>query len=93
MFESVPEADGYFIKSVLHDWADDECVDVLRTVHENAPNDARVLIVEPLMPPPGETDDTIPSDINMMVGTGGRERTLSEFKELLDQSGWKFADT
>ena len=101
MFESVPEADGYVVKSVLHDWTDDECVDILRTVRENAPPDGRLFVVEPLMPPPGTTDatdpsghhDTVPSDINMMVGAGGRERTLSEFEALLDRSGWEYVET
>lgn len=101
MFESVPEADGYFVKSVLHDWSDDECVDILETIHENAPTDGRLFVVEPLMPPPGQTDATdstghhatIPSDINMMVGAGGRERTLSDFQALLDRSGWTYVET
>lgn len=101
MFESVPEADGYLIKSVLHDWSDDECIDILETIGENAPADGRLFIVEPLMPPPGTIDDTnvrghhrtIPSDINMMVGAGGRERTLSEFRSLLEESGWEYVKT
>lgn len=93
MFESVPQADGYFMKWVLHDWADDECMDILRTVHENAPTEGRLFVVETLMPPPGETDDTIPSDILMMVGVGGRERTLSEYQKLVARSGWVFTDT
>ena len=30
-FEAVPPADAYLIKSILHDWPDDRCVEILRT--------------------------------------------------------------
>lgn len=37
MFESVPTADGYFLKHVLDNWNDEECVDILSTIHDAAP--------------------------------------------------------
>ncbi|HXV91815.1 MAG TPA: methyltransferase [Pseudonocardia sp.] len=33
------------------------------------------------------------SDLNMLVCTGGRERTLEEFRELLEEAGWRLTDT
>ena len=30
-FASVPAADAYLLKSILHDWPDDRCVEILRT--------------------------------------------------------------
>ncbi|GLJ36042.1 hypothetical protein SUGI_0723160 [Cryptomeria japonica] len=37
MFEPIPSADAIFIKSVLHDWSDDDCVRVLRSCYEAIP--------------------------------------------------------
>ncbi|MFG3708311.1 methyltransferase [Micromonospora sp. NPDC047670] len=93
-FVSVPPgADAYVLKSVLHDWDDEECVRVLRTVRRAARPDSRVLLVESLMP---TTVTTAPSvaqvvmnDLNMMVCHGGRERTVAEFRELLRAAGFR----
>lgn len=92
MFEEVPGADAYVMKSVLHDWPDEDCVEILSTIRESAPPEARLFIVERLVPPPGETQQFVPMDINMMVGVGGRERTETEFKELLVEAGWVLTD-
>lgn len=93
MFEDVPEADAYFEKFVLHDWSDPECVDVLSTIHEASSADARVFLVERLVPGPATSHPSKPSDVHMMVHyEGGRERTEQEFRTILDQADWKFVD-
>lgn len=93
MFESVPEADTYVMKSILHDWPDDDCVDILSTIHTCAPDGAEVFVIDRLVPGPNTTDSSKASDINMMVATGGRERTLEEFKALFDDANWSFVET
>ncbi len=88
-FESVPaDGDLYVLKSILHDWPDDRCVEILRSVHRAAAPDARVLLVEMVMPDePGPSPVTL-MDMNMLVMLSGRERTAREFGELLAQSGF-----
>ncbi|MCX5384363.1 methyltransferase [Streptomyces sp. NBC_00083] len=50
-FRSVPEgSDLYLIKSVLHDWSDDQAVTILRHCREVLPAGGRVLVVEPVLP-------------------------------------------
>ncbi|KAK6117681.1 hypothetical protein DH2020_048578 [Rehmannia glutinosa] len=47
MFEMVPKADIAFLMWVLHDWSDDECIDILRKCREAIPKDmGKVMIAE-----------------------------------------------
>jgi O-methyltransferase domain/Dimerisation domain len=84
-FDRVPEgADCYILANVLHDWNDTEGTQILRNCKCAMARNAKALIVERRIP---ERDgDAIPallSDINMLVITGGRERTDTEYAELL----------
>lgn len=93
MFEEVPRADAYVMKNVLHDWSDEDCIAILSTIQRDSPDDVRLFIVERLLPPPGETNPAIMSDINMMVAAGGRERTRAAFRELLEAADWRLVGT
>jgi hypothetical protein len=91
-FERVPtDGDCYLLKSVLHDWEDDDCVRILRACAASMPRDAVLLIVERLVGAPNDDPDTKFSDLNMMVLPGGRERTVVEFDALITAAGMKVA--
>jgi len=80
-YERVPSgADAYLLKSVLHDWDDDSCVAILKSVRTAMRPDSRLLIVErPLSMAP----DVVMSDLTMLAMTpGGRERTADEYAAL-----------
>ncbi|MGW2226518.1 methyltransferase [Streptomyces formicae] len=90
-FASVPPgADRYVIKSVLHDWDDDRCVDLLRNCRDAMSDTGRIMVVEIVAPPVVDTG-TDPflavSDLTLMVLTPGRERTAAEFDELFRRAG------
>ncbi|WP_433469074.1 methyltransferase [Spirillospora sp. CA-128828] len=90
-FESVPEgADAYVLKSVIHDWHDEKAAAILRTCRAAMRPDARLLILEQVMPETlrPESAGIVRNDLNMLVSTGGRERTEAEFRELLDGAGF-----
>src|SRR5262249_34429442 len=96
MFEAVPAgADAYIIKSVIHDWDDERSVAILRTCRSAMRASARLLIVDVVVPDrPGTSrlDQMIAStDLNMMVVTGGKERTESQYRALLDAAGFTLA--
>lgn len=93
MFDAVPEADAYFLKSILHDWGEDACVDVLSNIHEASPPDARLFVVEAVVPGPGTEHYAKQLDVWMLVLTGGRERTEAEHTALLDRSDWEHVET
>ncbi|HEX9335641.1 MAG TPA: methyltransferase [Pseudonocardiaceae bacterium] len=89
-FVSVPEkADAYLLKSVLHDWNDERAVDVLRNCRRAMTPTSRILVVEPVLPPmvSPELTGIVLSDLNMLVNTGGRERTEDEFRSLFTSAG------
>jgi hypothetical protein len=80
-----PAADAYLLKSVLHDWNDDECVAILASVHAAMRADSRLLIVKrPLSMAP----DVVMSDVTMLTMLrGGRERTEEEYRALCARAG------
>ena len=95
-FKSVPAiADAIILKSVIHDWNDARSVSILRNCHLALPNGGKLLLVERLMPEsPDMSDDDkahAMSDLNMLSGPGGCERTEGQYRELLEQSGFDLA--
>jgi hypothetical protein len=89
-FQSVPPGgDLYVLKFILHDWQDTEAVRILCNCRTAIAPDGKLLVVEMLIP-----DDNHPSpaqliDLNMLVMTGGQERTASEYSALLAQAGFR----
>jgi hypothetical protein len=95
-FRSVPpNSDLYLMKSILHDWSDEQAVTILSRCREVLPPGGRVLIVEPVLPEivdtteGGAADDGITylSDLNMLVNLGGRERTRQDFEDVCQRAG------
>ncbi len=87
-FDTVPAgADAYIMKSVIHDWDDERCVTILSNCRQAMKADGKVLIVEPVVPetvkPSFALLGVMMSDLNMLVNTGGKERTEEEFAALL----------
>lgn len=94
MFESVPAgADAYTMKSILHDWTDEECVQILRIVKAAMKRDAKLLVIENIVGAPNEDSFTKISDLNMLVLPGGRERTEDEWRALLHSAGFRISRT
>jgi hypothetical protein len=93
-FGTVPQgADTYLLKSVLHDWDREQCLKILGCCRGAMPDDGLLYVVEPVMP---ASDDELPaergmliSDLNMLVCTGGAERTAAEYRSLLEDSGFR----
>ena len=87
-FSSVPEGgDAYVLKSIIHDWEDEESVAILHTCREAMGPQAVVLVIERDLGPPNENAVAKLSDLNMFVMPGGRERTIEEYAALLDRAG------
>ena len=88
-FDSVPEADLYVLKVILHDWDDQQSVNILRNCARAMRPNGRVVLVERLVPEHGDPGEAAISDLNMLVLLPGRERTASEFAELFRAAGMK----
>jgi hypothetical protein len=88
-FERVPDrADCYLLANVLHDWDDAQAIEILRNCRRSMARAGKVLIIERLIPEDGgDAVPTLLSDINMLVITGGQERTNDEYGRLLRSAG------
>lgn len=88
-FEALPAgADAYVMKAILHDWDDEEAQRILRSCRAAIPSHGVLLVVERDLGLPNQAPDAKFSDLNMMIGPGGRERTREEFAALFGASGF-----
>jgi hypothetical protein len=88
-FHSVPTGgDAYVLKRILHDWSDEQCVQILRRCRAAMNDRARLLVVDVVLPPGNAPHPGKVMDILMMVFAHGRERTEHEFRALLDAAGF-----
>ena len=87
--------DVYLLKSVLHNWNDERSAVILQNCRRAMPKEAKLVLVERVMPTrmteSGNDRAAARTDLNMLVGLGGRERTETEFVALLNASGFKAA--
>ncbi|XP_041026994.1 acetylserotonin O-methyltransferase-like [Juglans microcarpa x Juglans regia] len=95
MFPSVPKADATFLMWVLHDWGDNECIQILKKCREAFPEDkGKVIIVEAVIDQEAKisdklTDARLALDMRMMAQTTtGKERTLEELGLVLGKVGF-----
>jgi hypothetical protein len=88
-FDRVPPGcDAYVLKSILHDWDDTSALRILRNVRDATAPGSVLVIVERTMTELAPTTAAGMTDLNMMVITGGVERTMSEWSYLAEESGF-----
>ena len=93
-FKEIPvEADIYLMKFIIHDWNDEQSETILKNLAKSAKTGAKLLLVESVV----EEDDNQPSmskvmDLNMLVMTGGKERTAKEYTELFEKTGFRLTN-
>ena len=89
-FESVPAGDVYLLSWILHDWDDDRCAKVLDNCRRAIAPGGRLLVLEQLLPERVDQDPgAVFGDLEMLVLLPGRERTLDEYRGLLERSGFR----
>jgi hypothetical protein len=89
-FDSVPSgADACIMKYILHDWEDELCVKILSNCRSAMGERGKVLVVDNVITPGNDPQWGKKLDINMLVLTGGRERTEQDFAQLFGRSGFK----
>ena len=83
------------MKSIIHDWNDERSTVILKNCRAALPQEGRLLVVERVMPDHPEVSEhhreLAMSDLNMLRGPGGLERTKGQYRELLNQSGFALA--
>ena len=91
-FETAPRgADAVIMKHIIHDWNDEAAVRILQSCHRGLSKGGRVLVVEAVVPPPGQQGWAKLLDLEMLILTPrGRERTEEEFVKLFAAGGFRF---
>ncbi|KAK4486970.1 hypothetical protein RD792_006285 [Penstemon davidsonii] len=96
MFVSIPRADAVFLKWILHDWSDEDCVKILKKCKEAIPskdNGGKVIIVEIIVDDQKKLDHEkvetqLFFDMEMMTIIAGKERTEKEWAKLFFDAGF-----
>lgn len=94
LFVPPPPGDLFVLSRVLHDWSDDEVRMILAGIRRSARAGVRLRLLEELL-----DHDTLPSPeqawsdaVMMILYQGGHERTESDYRSLLTESGWRVVD-
>lgn len=81
--------DAYLLKNILHGCKDEQAVTLLRKCREAMTPDGKLLVVESIIPPGNQPDFGKLLDLEMLVQSGGRERTEAEFRQLYEAAGFR----
>jgi hypothetical protein len=87
--DPLPVCDAYLLKIVIHDWNDDDAFRILKNIRHSAPIHAKLILAEFLVPEEGMQSWTLFVDLLMLGELTGKERTKSEFDDLLATAGFK----
>ncbi|KAK0101069.1 hypothetical protein ONS96_006298 [Cadophora gregata f. sp. sojae] len=81
---------NYFLKSILHDWPDSSCLQILKSLApamRGSPS-SRLLLCELVLPDRNPTIGQVLRDMNMLV-IAGKERNKLQWEKLLGLAGYK----
>jgi hypothetical protein len=86
-FRSVPPADAYVMKHIIHDWDDEKSTAILKNCAMHLKPGGKVILIEAVLTPGNEPSLGKWIDIEMFMMPGGRERTEQEFRDLFSKAG------
>jgi acetylserotonin O-methyltransferase len=88
--DELPEADLFAMSRILHDWPEDKINALLARIYQRLPANGGLLLAEKLLneDKSGPTSAQMQS-LNMLVCTEGKERTLGEYRKLLQAAGFQ----
>ena len=89
-FDGVPTGgDIYVLKMIIHDWPDDQAVEILRNVRAATRIGATVLLIEMVIPDHSREFAGHWTNLEMLLMQAGRERTAAEYRSLLERAGFR----
>jgi C-methyltransferase len=89
-FDKIPAGgDTYILKNIIHDWPDEQATAILDNVRAASDNGSSVLLIELVIPAHDRDFLGKWSDLEMLLHLAGRERTATQYRNLLWQSGFR----
>jgi hypothetical protein len=93
-FVAVPGgADAYLLSRVIHDWNDEKTIAILKVIRAAIAPHGRLVLLETMLRRDGTTVYPALSDLNMLLMTGGCERTEEEYRALYRAAGFELTRT
>ena len=91
-FESVPSgADAYLFRHIIHDWTDEQSIQILSHCRKVIPHHGRLLVIESVVPVGNEPALAKGFDMAMLTFPGGLERTEAEYRSLFARAGFQLS--
>lgn len=87
--DELPPSDAYILMEVIHDWADEQSVQILSAVRRAAPKGSTLLLIEQLMPATPGPDWVKMLDMHMMALFAARQRSQGEYDLIAGQCGFR----
>jgi C-methyltransferase len=89
-FDTVPTGgDLYVLKNVIHDWPDDQALEILSNVRAAGGPGSAILLVEFVIPEHDREFVGHLTDLEMLLTQAGRDRTAAEYRALLERAGYR----
>lgn len=90
--DPLPAAECYLLSNIVHDWGDREAAAILNSLRAASLRDSRLLLFEFVLPEDAEPFAASDIDVFMLALVSGRERTLTEYEQLLAATGWNLVN-
>ena len=91
-FAAIPAgADAYLLRHIIHDWTDEQSIQILSNCRKVVPAHGRVLLVEFTVSAGNQASLGKDVDMMMLAFPGGMERSNEEYASLFEQSGFQLA--
>jgi hypothetical protein len=89
-FEAFPAgADAYLVRHVIHDWDDQQSIQILKNCRAVIPAHGRLFVVEAVVPEGNDPSPAKEFDMAMLIYPGGMERTEAEYRALFSAAGFE----
>jgi hypothetical protein len=86
----VEGGDAYVLKHIIHDWPEEQALEILKAVRAAIRPDAKLLLVEMVVPEAGDAPHSGKLvDLWLMLLVGGKERTATQYADLLTRAGFR----
>jgi len=90
LFEKIPSGgDAYVLKHILHEWPQEQAVEILRNARSAVGAHGKLLLVEYVVPAGDEPHLAKLIDLWLLILMGGKERTAVEYADLLARTGFR----